>query len=141
MEMKKILFWQDLDKFLAIIGIVFSVCLIIYLSLRTNSLIYIITGFLILISCSIWLFIRKKVSINKIDLQSPSAYLILNIIFFSLLACSFFSIYFTEQWNQGMISKATKLNPLQKRFLPDCNNTNMSICLRCLGIISPAVLK
>lgn len=84
-----------MDKILAIVGIVFSIGLIIYLSLHTNRLLYVTVGILILISCLIWLFIRKRTSLNEIGLQSPSIYLTLNVIFFLFLACSILSIRFT----------------------------------------------
>ena len=94
MKAKKFLFSHDLDKILAVIGIVFSIGLIIYLSLYTNRLLYVTVGILILISCLIWLFIRRKASLNKINLQSRSVYLLSNVLFFLFLACSILSIHF-----------------------------------------------
>jgi hypothetical protein len=83
----------DIDRIFAIIGIIFSSILIIYLSI-SGRLLYLIVGILTLISCVIWLLIRKNTSLKRLNLpQSSSIYLALNSGFFIFLALGILSIY------------------------------------------------
>jgi hypothetical protein len=88
---------HDLDKTLSIIGIIFSAILIIYLSI-SGRLLYLIAGILTIISCIIWLLIRKNTSLEKLNLpHSSSIYLALNAIFFIFLTLSILSIHFRPE--------------------------------------------
>lgn len=93
MESRDILSFHDIDKLLASLGVIFSIVLIVYLWLNFGRLIYVLTGILVLISCSIWLFIRKKASLSNLEFQSPRVYLMLNIFFFLLLTSSIIFLY------------------------------------------------
>lgn len=84
---------RDFDKIFSIVGIIFSSILIIYLSI-SGHLLYLIVGILTLISCIIWLLIRKNASLKRLNLpQSSSIYLALNTLFFIFLTLSILSIY------------------------------------------------
>jgi len=85
---------EEIDKFYAIGGIVFSVILIIYTTLYINRSIYSLTGVFAFTSCVFWLLIRKRASLNFIQIQSHSLNLLLALSFFSLLTCSIMSVYF-----------------------------------------------
>lgn len=96
MKVRNFLALTSSDKDLPILGIIFSVILIIYLSLNSGRLVYVTVGILALVSCVIWLFIRQKASLNNIYLQSKSVYLALNVFFFLLLVCVILSLHFRE---------------------------------------------
>jgi len=51
---------RDLDKTLAIAGVIFSIILIVYLGREIGRVVYLLTGVLALISCLLWLAIRKS---------------------------------------------------------------------------------
>jgi 4-amino-4-deoxy-L-arabinose transferase-like glycosyltransferase len=55
MGLKDSLLLRDLDKTLAIAGVIFSIILIIYLGREIGRVIYLLTGVLALISCLLWL--------------------------------------------------------------------------------------
>jgi len=85
---------DEFDKSCATLGIAFSMILIVYMSIFLNRIIYSLIGFLSLIACVIWLLIRKKSSLNLIQTQSHSLYLLLLSIFFILFTFSVLSFYF-----------------------------------------------
>ncbi len=60
MELKESLLLRDQDKTLAIAGVIFSLILIAYLSRGSGRVIYLLTGVLALISCLLWLTIRRS---------------------------------------------------------------------------------
>lgn len=83
----------DLDKTLAIAGIVSSLILLVYLNRTFNSEVYALTGILTLTSCVLWLIIRKN---HTFDFHLPESYsrtTIWNICFFTLYTLSILSIY------------------------------------------------
>jgi hypothetical protein len=51
---------HELDKTLAIAGVILSVLLIVYLGREIGRVVYLLTGILALISCLLWLAIRKS---------------------------------------------------------------------------------
>lgn len=51
---------HDLDRTLAIAGVILSTILIIYLGREIGRVVYLLTGILALISCLLWLAIRKS---------------------------------------------------------------------------------
>jgi len=86
--------FEDLDKKLAILGVMFSIILAIYLAMSVECIIYVLTAVLTLISCSTWLLIREKASLKFDSYQSNSIILVLFSIFFFLFAFSVLSIQF-----------------------------------------------
>jgi len=60
MRLKDSRLLRDLDKTLAIAGVIFSIILIVYLGREIGRVIYLLTGVLALISCLLWLAIRKS---------------------------------------------------------------------------------
>jgi len=85
---------QNVDKYIAILGALFSAILILYLLITIGRLIYLLTGVLSFISCTIWLLIREKASLKFDSSQSNSIILVLFSIFFFLFAFSILSIQF-----------------------------------------------
>lgn len=82
---------NNLDKYLAILGAIFSAILILYLLITTGRP---LAGILSFISCTIWLFIRNKTSLDYKLLELHSINLTLTSIFFLLVTLSVLSIYF-----------------------------------------------
>lgn len=94
---------NNLDRSLAIIGIFLSLVLIAFLSFFKGRFVYVSVGILILISCILWLLIRRQAS-GKIYLQSDSTFLLLNIVFFLLLTCNILFIQFrTDTYERPLI--------------------------------------
>jgi len=60
MKLKDSSFLHDLDKVLAVAGVILSLILIVYLGREIGRVVYLLTGVLALISCLLWLAIRKS---------------------------------------------------------------------------------
>ncbi|RLC74319.1 MAG: hypothetical protein DRI61_16885, partial [Chloroflexi bacterium] len=56
--------FEDLDKKIAILGVMFSIILAIYLAMSIGRIVYVLTAILTLISCTTWLLIREKASLK-----------------------------------------------------------------------------
>lgn len=84
---------MDLDKILAIFGIILSIFLILYLRLEIGRLIYLLVGILSFASFSTWLFIRKNVSLNITPLNVRYLPKILLSLFFIILTLDIISLY------------------------------------------------
>jgi len=85
---------HDLDRTLAIAGVIFSVLLILYLNQEIGRPIYLLTGILSLISCLLWLGIRKSHPLEFHLSESGSQFKFFAICFFILYSLSIFSLYF-----------------------------------------------
>jgi len=85
---------QKLDKFIAILGTLFSVILIFYLPISIGSLMYLFPGVLSFVSCTVWLLIRDKASLDCNFRELPCINLTLSFIFFILLTFNVLSVYF-----------------------------------------------
>ena len=86
-------FIQELDKVLAISGVIFSVLLIIYLNLRIGRFIYLLIGVLSLFSFVGWLIIRKNASLNFPSLDSGLLPKLLTSLFFMAFTLDIVSLY------------------------------------------------
>ena len=87
--------FEDLDKKIAILGVMFSIILAIYLTMSVGRIVYVLTAILTLISCIIWLLIRDRASLKLDSSSQPnSIILVLSFIFFFLLAFSILSVHF-----------------------------------------------
>lgn len=87
----------ELDRLFAIIGIIISLVLIIYIVKLGKTTIYLPPGILSLISCLIWLRIRKCSNLSltlNIEKKSPKILFLLFSCYFALLALSIFVFYF-----------------------------------------------
>ena len=93
MGLKDSLLLRDLDKTLAIAGVIFSIILIIYLGREIGRVIYLLTGVLALISCLLWLAIRKSHSFEFHLPESRTLTIICAICFFGLYTLSVLSVY------------------------------------------------
>lgn len=69
---------RDLDSTLAVVGIIFSMFLIIFLGRELGRAIYVLTRLLILVSCTLWLLIRKSHTFEFRMPESRSQTLILS---------------------------------------------------------------
>ena len=94
---------HNLDWTLAIAGVILSVILIIYLGREIDRVIYLLTGVLTLVSCLLWLAIRKShtFEFNLPDSRTLTA--LWSICFFGLFALSILSVYFRPEFNQRPI--------------------------------------
>lgn len=85
---------RNFDRYLAIIGVIFSLTLIIYLSRENGRAIYLLTGFLALISCVLWLVIRKSHSFTDQTDEPRKITTVCAIFYFLLYTVSILSVYF-----------------------------------------------
>jgi hypothetical protein len=88
---------RDLDRTLAIAGAIFSIILIIYLGREIGRVIYLLTGLLALISCLLWLAIRKSYTFEFHLPASRISTSIFAICFFGLYILSVLSVYFRPE--------------------------------------------
>lgn len=86
--------FEELDKIIAYFGIMFSVILIIYINVHIGKIIYVMAGVFGLFSLIVWLLIRKSSSLNFIQIESYSLYLLLISLFFIFFTLSVLAIYF-----------------------------------------------
>lgn len=84
---------RDLDKTLAIAGVILSLVLIVYLGREIGRVIYLLTGVLALISCLLWLAIRKTHTFEFHLPESRTLTIICAICFFGLYTLSVLSVY------------------------------------------------
>ncbi len=84
----------DLDRTLAIAGVILSVILIIYLAREIGRVVYLLTGILTLISCLLWLTIRKSHTFEFHPPESWTTTAFLSICFFGLFTLSILSVHF-----------------------------------------------
>lgn len=93
MKLKGSVLLNDLDKALAILGIIISFLLIILGGVK-SSIMALLVGFLLLISCLLWLAIRKSDPLKFHLPESKSLVKFWAICFFALYALSILSVYF-----------------------------------------------
>ncbi len=93
MRLKDSRLLRDLDKTLAVAGVIFSIILIVYLGREIGRVIYMLTGVLALISCLLWLAIRKSHTFEFHLPESRTLTKICVICFFGLYTLSVLSVY------------------------------------------------
>jgi len=94
---------HELDKTLAIVGVILSVLLIVYLGREIGRVVYLLTGILALISCLLWLEIRKSHTFEFHLQKSRTLTALWSICFFSLFALSILSVHFRPEIYQRPI--------------------------------------
>ena len=94
---------HELDKILAIAGVIFSVLLIVYMGREIGRMVYLLTGILALTSCLLWLAIRKShtFEFNLPDSRTLTA--LWSICFFGLFTLSILSVHFRPELYQRPI--------------------------------------
>lgn len=93
MELKDSPLLRDLDKTLAVVGVIFSIILIIYLGREIGRVIYLLTGVLALISCLLWLVIRKRHTFEFNLSESRTLTTVWAILFFGFYTLSVLSVH------------------------------------------------
>jgi hypothetical protein len=93
MGLKDSLLLRDLDKTLAIAGVIFSIILIIYLGREIGRVIYLLTGILALISCLLWLAIRRSHTFEFHLPETRTLTTICAICFFGLYTLSVLQVH------------------------------------------------
>lgn len=91
-------FIYEIDMYAAIFGIIFSLVLTLWFSLRTVNLLWITVGVLFFISCSSYLIMRNKISFDTITFlsslkSSSKTHFLLNLIIFIFFTYSIFIFY------------------------------------------------
>lgn len=90
---------EKIDVFLAVIGIIISIILTIYVIMSGKMITYLMPGIFVLISCIFWVFKRKSFahldSLKIRTYESKRSFLTLISLFFILLMFSILSIYFS----------------------------------------------
>ena len=94
---------HELDRTLAVAGIILSIILIIYLGREIGRAIYLLTGVLALISCLLWLAIRKSHTFEFHLLDSRTLTALWSICFFGLFGLSILSVHFRPELYQRPI--------------------------------------
>lgn len=94
---------HDLDRTLAIAGVILSTILIIYLGREIGRVVYLLTGILALISCLLWLAIRKSHTFEFHLQESRTLTALWSICFFSLFALSILLVHFRPELYQRPI--------------------------------------
>lgn len=93
MELKYSFILRNLDKTLAIVGVIFSLILIAYLCREIGHIVYILTGIMALVSCLLWLLIRRTHSFKFPLLEYRTLTIFLIICFFLLYILSLLSVH------------------------------------------------
>lgn len=93
MRLREASLLRDLDKTLAIFGIIFSIFLIVYLGREIGRVIYVLTGILTLISCILWLMIRKSHTFEFNFSESGTQTILCAACFLGLFTLSILSVY------------------------------------------------
>ena len=94
---------HNLDRTLAIAGVILSAILILYLGREIGRAIYMLTGVLALISCLLWLVIRKS---HTFEFNLPDSRILTalwSICFIGLFALSILSVHFRPELYQRPI--------------------------------------
>jgi hypothetical protein len=91
---------RDLDRTLAIAGIIFSIILILYLGGKTSRVVYLLSGVLALISCLLWLAIQKSHTFEFRLPESKTLTNFLSICFFGLFTLSILAVHFRPELYQ-----------------------------------------
>ena len=94
---------HELDKTLAIAGVILSVLLIVYLGREIGRVVYLLTGILALISCLMWLAIRKSHTFEFHLPESRTLTAFWSICFFGLFTLSILAVYFRPELYQRPI--------------------------------------
>ncbi|WP_130645523.1 hypothetical protein [Methanofollis fontis] len=89
MNLKESRLVVDLDKYLALTGLILSCALTAYFILRAGNNLYALTGIFTFISCLFWLFMRKSADLSCKVMGDAFRFRLLVSVFFILL---FFSI-------------------------------------------------
>jgi len=89
--------FHDLDRTLAIAGVIFSAILILYLSREIGRVVYLLTGVLALISCLLWLAIRKSHTFEFDLPKSRTLTSFWSICFFVLFTLSILAVHFRPE--------------------------------------------
>jgi len=92
MGLKDLPLLRDLDRTLAIAGVVFSILMVI-MGIIAGKFMYPILGGLVLISCILWLAIRKRGTIDLHLPESRTMSLSCAVCFFGLYVLSVLSVY------------------------------------------------
>lgn len=93
MRLKNSFLLRELDKTLAIAGVILSLILIAYLGGESGRVVYLLTGVLVLISCLLWLAIRGSHTFEFHPPESQNLTLLCAICFFGLYTLSVLSVY------------------------------------------------
>ncbi|MDV4343031.1 hypothetical protein HL657_07550 [Methanoculleus sp. YWC-01] len=97
MRLKESLLLRDLDKTLAIAGAIFSLILIAYLGREFGRAIYLLIGVLALISCLLWLAIRRSHTLEFHLFESRTLTVFCATCFFGLYTLSVLSVHFRPE--------------------------------------------
>ncbi|WP_286859128.1 hypothetical protein [Methanosaeta sp. UBA356] len=94
---------HNLDRTLAIAGVILSAILILYLAREIGRVVYLLTMVLALISCLLWLAIRKSHTFEFHLPESRTLTTFWSICFFGLFALSILSVHFRPELYQRPI--------------------------------------
>lgn len=96
MKSKFLFFNNELDITFAIVGIILSLILIIYTVVEISRFVYVLTGIMTLISCILWLKIRKICLFEFKSYESPKWALFWAISFFILYTFGILTLSFRQ---------------------------------------------
>lgn len=85
---------KTIDEIFAILGIVISIALLLYLLLHFYGFVYLLTGILSFLSFTLWLIIRKKASITFNSCYYAHLNKFFLLLFFNIFTLSIISLYY-----------------------------------------------
>ncbi|MDV2482139.1 hypothetical protein F8E02_09040 [Methanoculleus sp. Wushi-C6] len=98
MRLKDSVILRDPDKALAVVGVILSLILIAYLGKEFGRVIYLLTGVLALVSCLLWLAIRKSHTFEAHPPESRNRITFCATCFFGLYTSSVLSVYLRPEF-------------------------------------------
>ena len=100
MSLKDSYLLRDLDRTLAIAGFIIALILMLYLGREIGRMVYLLTAVLALISCLLWLEIRKSHTFEFHHKESRTLTAFWSICFFVLYSLSLLSVHFRPELYQ-----------------------------------------
>jgi hypothetical protein len=88
---------DNIDRSLAVVGVIASLLLIFYTTISISRVVYVLPGVLTLLACVTWLFIRKRVSLSSQIEESHSKVQLFFLFYVILLIASILSVRFSPE--------------------------------------------
>lgn len=91
-KFSKVCVYNNIDRIVAILGIISSLGLILYLVMRTDRVEYLLIGFLVMASCLLYLLIRKDANIFDLNQTRTFSFNVCAYLYILLFVLSILSI-------------------------------------------------
>jgi len=137
---------EELDKVLAFLGLLISLFITIWLGVTGRQFTWVVGGSLAFIACLVYLLLRKRLSspaapfLARTEVNSKF-YMVLNILFFTLLSCNIILLYLRPELYVRPLSYfiitalMVTLIGIEILFLP-CTNSRIYLTLFKIILVS-----